>query len=284
MSNDSRKPTTILKASSAKSTVSNSSFIERSHHVFSSIDELSKLNPESTLFQESRSQASKLKDRPISGSKNKRAETEVFRNRESIFKLSEREESGWPSTNKKRSAERKWESGRDQDSDFGSNLDGRDFKRPVKRQKLPDYVKNPTKYTKYDLSDTPSVNDRSNTQTALDFLKKLDERKKLESNVGEEEAMDKNVILFKRPKSNSQNNAKPSCSNFEVKGSCAISKRILPEAVVGRSSSFRNSKSNKLKNYEQNMFDVPQETKKKIKQRDVARTKLSHLMLDDVEC
>ena len=150
------------------------SFEERSRNVFSSIDEAEKLTPESSLYQK---QLSTSNNSMHVSTRVNSDETEAFRNRESIFKLSDREESGWPPSNRFKSNAGQWERGRDQDSDFGRKPNRQAFKRPFNRQKIPDHAKNPSKYTKYSLSDAPNVSNQSNTQTALAFLKELSDRK-----------------------------------------------------------------------------------------------------------
>jgi hypothetical protein len=242
MSKDSKKHTTLLNVSSGSGPDSkcSSAFTERSRHVFASIDELGKLKPESSLYQGKLSPGSQSLDT----SRNAKRETEDFRNRESIFKLSEREESGWPPSNKDRPSRDQWERGRDQDADFGHKPNRQAFKRPFNRQKLPDYAKNPTKYTKYTLSDVPNINDRSNTQAALAFLREIDERKEEERNLSEEGATGEHKIMFKRPKCNAKDETKAPLPNLDnIPG--GTSRRMLPEVAVGRSSSFKTSTSNR---------------------------------------
>ena len=43
--------------------------------------------------------------------------------------------------------------------------------------RVPDFVKNPEKYTKYSLKDVPEVSNKSNSAAAFDFLRKLKEDK-----------------------------------------------------------------------------------------------------------
>lgn len=273
----------IPKGTSKNDSGNNPTFVERSRQVFSSIDELGKLKPESSLYQEKSladSQSSTASSRT-----NRQHETEDFRNRESIFKLSEREESGWPPSNKLKPCTGQWERGRNQDSDFSTKPDKQSFKRPFNRQKAPDHTKNPSKYTKYSLSDAPNVSDRSNTQTALAFLKELGDRKEPVQSLSEElDGGDSSKIVFKRPKRNADDKKQPTAPDIEEHVSCAITKRILPEAVVGRSSSFTTSSSKKLlKNasVEKNTTSGEAKANKKEKK---AKATLSHLMYDDEEC
>jgi len=286
MSKDSKRQTESLQASSRSGPDSkcSSTFTERSLHVFASIDELGKLKPESSLYQGKSPPASQSLD--TSHNAKIRVETEGFRNRESIFKLSEREELGWPPSNKARPKKEQWERGRDQDSDFGNKPDRQPFKRPFSRQKLPDFAKNPTKYTKYTLSDVPNVNDRSNTQAALAFLREVDERKEQERNLDEDGATGEHKIIFKRPKSNSKSETKAPAPKLDSSVPCATSGRILPEVVVGRSSSFKTSTSKRkmLENDGTQKTDRHSEAgQTKTKNKNVQST-LSHLMFDDEEC
>lgn len=254
------------------------SFEERSRNVFSSLDECSKINPQSSLFQKT----SSSNQRSNSSSNVNRNDTEDFRNRESIFKLSEREESGWPPPSKLKSTTGQWERGRDQDSDFGRNPRRQGFKRPLNRPKMPDHAKNPSKYTKYSLADTPNVSDRSNSQTALAFLKELSDRKTNEDDQKEELNENPGKIKFRRPKKRSLD-ASPSADQNSV--TSAISRRVLPEAVVGRESGFKSSSSKKKPPKVSSGGDPPpaeSETKKVDKKTKKPNT-LSHLMYDDEE-
>ena len=286
MSNYSKKTESLQASSRSTPKSSSSNFTERSRDVFASIDELGKLKPESSLYQGKQLPASQSLD--VHRNVNRRLETEEFRNRESIFKLSEREESGWPPSYKDRSKSGQWERGRDQDTDFGNAPTRQAFKRPFNRQKVPDYAKNPKKYTKYTLSDVPNLNDRSNTQVALAFLRDLDGRKEQKPQLGEESATDEPKIVFKRPKTSSKNETKAPVPKLDTIP-CAISRRILPEVAVGRSSSFRNSSCSKqlLKNDSAEKNDRISEadgTKAKIKKNKHVQSTLSHLMLDDEDC
>ena len=92
------KNTDELKLPSTESG-KNLSFEERSRNLFSSLDECTKLTPQSSLYQKKLHNT----DRPGDSSRPSRRDTEDFRNRESIFKLSEHEESGWPPSNKLKS-------------------------------------------------------------------------------------------------------------------------------------------------------------------------------------
>ena len=268
----------ISEGSSKSDSAKNTTFVERSRHVFSSIDELGKLKPESSLYQDRKKPASHSTD--SNSRTNRQNETEDFRNRESIFKLSEREESGWPPSSKFKPRSGQWERGRDQDSDFCNKPGRQSFKRPFNRQKLPDHAKNPSKYTKYTLSDAPNISDRSNTQTALAFLKELSDRKDPEPNLKEEGDQEINKIMFKRPKRNTGIERDSIVSDIKEPAPCAITKRILPEAVVGQSSSFTKSSKKMLK--KASLEKTLTNTECKANKKDTkVKTTLSHLTYDD---
>merc|ERR1711915_415484 len=57
----------------------------------------------------------------------------------------------------------------------------RNWKSREGRGKVPDFVKNPKKYTKYSLEDVPELSDRANSAAAFDFLKQLKEKNNEES-------------------------------------------------------------------------------------------------------
>ena len=94
MSNANNSQTNGFQLKSANDSVSSSTstFAQRSQNIFAEIDDLEKHNSGSTLqLTKSPSNSANL-----ASNSEGRKETESFRNRESIFKLSEREESGWP--------------------------------------------------------------------------------------------------------------------------------------------------------------------------------------------
>merc|ERR1712020_659744 len=240
-----------------------SSFAERSRDLFSCLDGLEKLKPGSSLYQETPATVSQSLD---TTTPRLQTETESFRNRESIYKLTEREESGWPPSKQLKRSKDQWERGRDQDVDFRETK-RQSFKKPFDRRKIPDHAKNPQKYTKYSLSDAPNVSDRSNTQTALAFLKELSDRKEQGANL-EDPKEEGAKIMFSKPKQNA---------------SSAISKRILPEAVVGQSSSFKVTSSKKKNINISNETVSSNNDAKPIKKAKTNNAPLSHLMYEDEE-
>ena len=254
------------------------SFEERSNSIFSSIDKLEKLKPDSSLYQKTPSSDSQsLRDVPSE----RQRDTDEFRNRESIFKLSEREESGWPPPNKLKPSSGQWERGRNQDTDFGNKSSRHSFKRPFNRQRVPDYTKNPSKYTKYSLSDAPNVSDRSNTQTALSFLKELSDRKEKIQELRENKEENPSKIMFKRPRRNEHKNEPD--PDLKVDSS-TNSKRVLPEAVVGRSSSFKTSSKKGQKHVKNETSENTSEKAEDTSQRTGNIQTLSHLMYEDEDC
>jgi len=262
-------------------TQKNSSFEERSRSLFSSLDECTKLTPQSSLYQKK----SHNNERSNDSSRASRRDTEDFRNRESIFKLSEREESGWPPSNKLKSNSGQWERGRNQDSDFGREPKRQGFKRPFNRPKIPDHARNPSKYTKYSLADTPNVSDRSNTQTAFAFLKELSDRKSNTNELKQEDNETTGKIKFQRPKQKSEEPNNFSSLSTENTATSAISKRVLPEAVVGKQSGFKSSSSKKALKVPPKEDSASTETEEKKKDKKTKKLNtLSHLMYDDEEC
>ena len=67
-------------------------------------------------------------------------------------------------------------------------------------ERVPDFKKNPDKYTKYSLKDVDVLNNKSNSAAAFDFLRQMDDRKrKAETEMDEEEISDRKIV-FKKPK------------------------------------------------------------------------------------
>lgn len=96
-------------------------------------------------------------------------------------------------------------------------------------QKMPDFKKNPHKWTKYSLGDVneADMSEKSNTKTALSFLKELESRNKNMDCNEDKEVPTK--ILFKK-KCNKNTNE----TNIEDKSSFRSSKVIMPEYTVGQ--------------------------------------------------
>ena len=115
------------------------------------------------------------------------------------------------------------------------------------------------KYIKYSLEDVSDVTDRSNSMAAFSFLRELREkREKHENTEGDESPQDKK-ITFKKP--SKRNTVEPSESG---------GKRVLPEAVVGQTSSNAVRKAEK-------------KSKPKSKSDFTKQTVLSHLNFEAEE-
>lgn len=268
-----------LKCANDSTSSSTSTFAQRSQNIFAEIDVLEKHNSGSTLELTKSTSNSANSASSAEG----REQTEVFRNRESIFKLSEREESGWPPSSRSKPYAGKWERGRDQDSDFRPKSSNPTFKRPNQRKNTPDHVKNPKKYTKYSLADAPGVTDRSNTAAAFDFLREQEKQKTCKINLQQEDSTEvQDKVVFRKPKTKNESGAKNESSELATK--CMSSKRILPEAVVGRSSSFRTLQSS-TNMTEAEGADIDQKsgksTQTKVKKNKNKQSMLAHLMYDE---
>jgi len=68
------------------------------------------------------------------------------------------------------------------------------------KTKVPDYKKNPEKWIKYSLESTSDMTDKSNSAAAFSFLREIEERKRKNSNIEDEETTTSGKILFKKPK------------------------------------------------------------------------------------
>ncbi|KAF7282861.1 U5 small nuclear ribonucleoprotein TSSC4 [Rhynchophorus ferrugineus] len=67
------------------------------------------------------------------------------------------------------------------------------FKKPLKTaprnyiNRMPDFKKNPHKWTKYSLEDVQDMTEESNKKSAMDFLKDLEKRRKSEQDIADKE-------------------------------------------------------------------------------------------------
>ena len=256
-------------------------FVKRSRDVFAGIDDLGKLKPGSSLLQET-TKFSDTRDSSVPSTVKTLKETEHYRNRESIFKLSEHEESGWPPAREEKPVARKWERGRDQDSDFRSRP-RQTFKRPFQRQSVPDHVKDPKKYTKYNLSDVPGVTDHSNAQAAFSFLREQQEKERVEdAKKAEANSDSKNKVVFRKPIDGKGPRKKvDSSTNMEIVNvSCGNSKRILPEVEVGKDL-VKNTIKRQFK-LERNITSDDSEKPLEVNNdKSKLQTKLSHLTYEE---
>eukprot|EP00096_Caligus_rogercresseyi_P005534 TRINITY_DN2123_c0_g1_i1.p1 TRINITY_DN2123_c0_g1~~TRINITY_DN2123_c0_g1_i1.p1 ORF type:complete len:205 (-),score=48.57 TRINITY_DN2123_c0_g1_i1:248-862(-) len=105
------------------------------------------------------------------------------------------------------------------------------------RHKVPGWRKDPSKYTKYDLSDVEVSSDKGNTRAAFSFLQDIRKR-----SLDEEQAppdLSQASFSFKKPRIKQNNKEDDICSSI----SSGPSKRILPEAVVGEKPVAKEKKS-----------------------------------------
>lgn len=144
------------------------------------------------------------------------------------------------------------------------------FKRPeanmrecLRSKSVPDYIKNPKKWKYYSLSDvTPEqMSDKSNTQTALAFIREMEER---EINKDDDEAIDETGAIFKKPMFKISKIIKDD-NKEEQQPVFKSNKVIMPEYVVGVSGKKGKSKRNIIKQ-DKNTEDVKK-----------AELKLNHL-------
>lgn len=175
----------------------NSEFLNRQKSVFEMLDAVAKDNEKIVQLQPSlKREAHCERNKP---SKRQKHDTRQFRGKESIFK---RPEAPPPAR----------------------------FLRNV-----PDYRRNPQKWTKYTLSDVSQddMSDQSNTAAAMSFLRELKAKKK-----SEQMAMDTEVkaITFKKPSSFIPNSVPTDDQDNKDKyetPSFRSSKLIMPEYVIG---------------------------------------------------
>jgi len=156
----------------------------------------------------------------------------------------------------------------------GSNSQGRNRSRP--KNPLYDHRrpqrKDPSKYTKYSLADVDDVTDRSNTMAALDFINS----RKRSSDAADDDQSDEaslSKVVFKKPSkkinSNTENGSsedKETQSNYGL--GCGNSKRVMPEAVVGRQATKKKA-------------PTAEESDQKQKSKRSKQKKLSHLDFED---
>jgi len=110
--------------------------------------------------------------------------------------------------------------------------------------------KDPSKYTKYSLADVKDVTDRSNTAAALDFLDACRKRRQAEDNDDDDaDCASGSKVVFKKPKRApppAASNSPPAEKEESSYGlSCGNSKRVMPEAVVGRQNVKRKTGEDK---------------------------------------
>ncbi|CAH0547875.1 unnamed protein product [Brassicogethes aeneus] len=99
--------------------------------------------------------------------------------------------------------------------------------------RMPDFKKNPHKWTRYSLEDVreEDCSERSNTKAALSFLDDLKKRRSAAEQSDESEKDSPNKIVFKR---HHKINKKPVQVEEEEKPTFRSSKVVMPEYVVGQ--------------------------------------------------
>ncbi|KAL3275548.1 hypothetical protein HHI36_020307 [Cryptolaemus montrouzieri] len=125
-------------------------------------------------------------------------------------------------------------------------------------RRLPDYKKNPHKWTKYTLEDVrdEDISEKGNTKAALSFLKELNQRNDKTTNNLDE--IPKKIIFQKHVVSSTTKELKD-----EDKPSFKSSKLVMPEYVVGQ----------KIKKNRKNPSTKVKTSRKELK--------LDHLLEDD---
>jgi hypothetical protein len=146
------------------------------------------------------------------------------------------------------------------------------FKKPFasptcfKNKNIPDYHRNPHKWTKYSLGDVSQedMSDERNTTAAVSFLKEMEERKRHEEMQVDDSTP--NQIIFKQPvnksKIVSQHGTSLSMSSGMTGGENATdegakscfrsSKLIMPEYIVGMTKKKDKKKHEKLNHFPRN--------------------------------
>ncbi|XP_060535298.1 U5 small nuclear ribonucleoprotein TSSC4 [Cylas formicarius] len=113
--------------------------------------------------------------------------------------------------------------------------------------RMPDFKKNPHKWTRYSLEGVDDITEESNTKSAMSFLKELAERKKIESGMEEEsEELEElpSKIIFKRRFLKREHTTHQTAEN---KSSFENSRLVMAEYVVGQEVKAKRSKLNKPK-------------------------------------
>lgn len=206
----------------------NSEFVNRQKSVFEKLDAVVKDNEGILEKQNNLKRSFTIKDNKIH--KRQRCDTRQFLGQESIFK---RPEAPLPSR----------------------------FK-----QNIPDFKRNPQKWTKYTLSDVSEedMSDRSNTAAALSFLQEIKAKRE-----AEEMDVDSHVKSIKFLKPSTAHRKQNTDISEQDKFESSIfrsSKVIMPEYVVGKKQMAK--KNNNVRH-----FNEKREIHKEIK--------LDHLVEDD---
>lgn len=130
------------------------------------------------------------------------------------------------------------------------------------KNKVPDYILHPHRWTKYSLADVNDMNDKSNAAAALAFLKEMEFRKFLDDEGDQISNEEKERILFKRIHSIEPAEfpeVKPSFKNFKL---------VMPQYEFGK----------KIQKKKTVPMGKPDDTTSKCQQ-----IKLGHLMEDETD-
>nr|XP_023027130.1 protein TSSC4 [Leptinotarsa decemlineata] len=108
---------------------------------------------------------------------------------------------------------------------------------------IPDFKKNPHKWTKYSIDDVEDISDESNTRTALNFLNELRKRKTIHMECDQKLEEVPNKIIFHKPNLLDKQNDFVDSSGT-LKSSFISSKVVMPEYVVGQKK--KKERKNKI--------------------------------------
>ncbi|XP_066250202.1 U5 small nuclear ribonucleoprotein TSSC4 [Euwallacea similis] len=115
--------------------------------------------------------------------------------------------------------------------------------------RLPDFKKNPHKWTKYSLKDVQEMTDESNTKSAMDFLKQLANRRKLEEGTCIEEKLEElpSKIVFNKhvKETKNQESITEQTEDHHEKPSYSNGKLVMPEYVIGQVKKNKKVKRDK---------------------------------------
>ncbi|CAH4007063.1 uncharacterized protein LOC123711923 isoform X2 [Pieris brassicae] len=116
----------------------------------------------------------------------------------------------------------------------------------LQRGRIPDYMKNPQKWSYYSLSDvTPDqMSDSTNAATALAFIQEMEQRKESFSTITDETG-----AVFKKPTFQISKTIKPKVEE-DTKIVFKSNKIIMPEYVVGVSKAVKSPKKLRIKKSE----------------------------------
>ncbi|KAK9892829.1 hypothetical protein WA026_022291 [Henosepilachna vigintioctopunctata] len=111
-------------------------------------------------------------------------------------------------------------------------------------KRLPDFKKNPHKWTKYSLDDVKDedISEKGNTKAALSFLKELSVRN--DKNIMENQDNDQELpkkIVFQRPILNNETTGVTTEESVSFRGS----KIVMPEYVIGQK--VKKDRKNRIK-------------------------------------